>query len=275
MVDRTLYSIFKEGSKTYFYSSLFFPMDVRGDVFKLYAFVRKADNFVDILPQQKEGFYRFWEDYQDALTGNVCGDVVIDSFVRMMKQRRFNEKWITAFFKSMEMDLHKNIYQTIDETIQYMHGSAEVIGLMMARIMGLPERSYECARYLGRAMQYINFIRDICEDLALGRQYLPRRELNKCGLESLEQKHIIENERRFTQFIHGQIAHYESWQKIAEKGFPYIPRRYFIPIKTASDMYKWTAEQIKKDPKIVYERKVKPSISYIVSRFLYSTMRYH
>ena len=110
MVDRTLYSIFKEGSKTYFYSSLFFPMDVRGDVFKLYAFVRKADNFVDILPQQKEGFYRFWEDYQNALTGNVRGDVVIDSFVRMMKQRRFNEKWITAFFKSMEMDLHKNIY---------------------------------------------------------------------------------------------------------------------------------------------------------------------
>lgn len=275
MVDSTLYSIFKEGSKTYFYSSLFFPMDVRGDVFTLYAFVRKADNYVDTVPQQKEGFYRFWKDYQNTIAGNICDDVVISSFVKMMKRRRFDEKWVTAFFKSMEMDLNKSTYLTLEETIKYMHGSAEVIGLMMARIMELPERSYECAQYLGRAMQYINFIRDINEDLSLGRQYLPKHDMNECGLESLVRKHTYDREKQFSEFIQKQVAYYESWQRIAEQGFTYIPKRYFIPIKTASDMYKWTALQIKKDPKIVYEKKVKPSMLYIISRFLYSTMRYH
>jgi phytoene synthase len=275
MVDRTLYSIFKEGSKTYFYSSLFFPMDVRGDVFILYAFVRKADDFVDIVPQQTEEFYRFWENYRNAIAANICGDVVIDSFIKMMKRRGLEAEWVAAFFRSMEMDLHKSTYQTIDETIEYIHGSAEVVGLMMARIMDLPEDSYQCARYLGRAMQYINFIRDIQEDLTLGRQYLPQRDLEAYGLESLDRAHITKKESQFSEFINLQLGYYKSWQKMAEQGFSYIPKRYFIPIKTASDMYLWTAEQIKHNPMIVYEKKVKPSMRYILSRFLYSTMRYH
>ena len=58
MVTKKLFNIFKKGSRTYFYSSLFFPNGVRGDVFRLYAFVRRADDFVDSIPQQKEKFYK-------------------------------------------------------------------------------------------------------------------------------------------------------------------------------------------------------------------------
>jgi phytoene synthase len=275
MVDRTLYSIFKEGSKTYFYSSLFFPMDVRDAVFVLYAFVRKADDFVDTLPQRKNEFYAFWKRFNEAQDGRLSGDIVIDSFVSLMKAKKFDREWVQAFFKAMELDLTKREYKSIKETKEYMYGSAEVVGLMMASIMELPKESFECARYLGRAMQYINFIRDIKEDLALGRKYLPQSDLGKCGLESLQYEYVKNKEQAFNQFLLTQIGRYEEWQKIAENGFPYIPKRYFIPIKTASDMYKWTAEQIKKSPIIVYEKKVKPSIPFIVSRFVYSTMRYH
>ena len=275
MIDKTLYSIFKEGSKTYFYSSLFFPMDVRSDVFVLYAFVRKADNFVDIMPQRKNEFYDFWNHYKTALAGKVSGDIIIDSFINLMDRKKFDEKWVQAFLQAMEMDLKRQRYMNLDETKKYMYGSAEVVGLMMASIMGLPKESFECARYLGRAMQYINFIRDIKEDLALGRQYLPQSDLRKCGLESVEYEHIKTHEKGFNEFIRKQIGYYEEWQRIAESGFPYIPKRYFIPIKTASDMYKWTAEQIKKSPTIVYTKKVKPSMPFIVSRFVYSTARYH
>ncbi|KPK62609.1 phytoene synthase [candidate division WOR_3 bacterium SM23_42] len=275
MVDRTLYSIFKEGSKTYFYSSLFFPMDVRSDVFILYAFVRKVDNYVDIIPQRKTEFYVFWKDFEAALKGGTSRDIVIESFVSLMNQKKFDRKWVRAFFEAMEMDLIKQKYKNIEETKKYMYGSAEVVGLMMASIMELPEESFECARHLGRAMQYINFIRDISEDLALGREYLPQNDLQKCKLESLEYEYVKNHEARFNRFIRSQIKQYEEWQAAAETGFTYIPKRYFIPIKTASDMYKWTAEQIKKSPIIVYEKKVKPSIPFIVSRFVYSTMRYH
>ena len=56
----------------------------------------------------------------------------------------------------------------MEELIDYMYGSAEVVGLMMARIMGINREADFCARMLGRAMQYINFIRDIDEDGKLG-----------------------------------------------------------------------------------------------------------
>jgi phytoene synthase len=275
MVDRTLYTIFKEGSKTYFYSSLFFPMDVRNDVFKLYAFVRKADNFVDKVPQRKDEFYNFWKEFNAALCGRVSGDILIDSFIALMKAKKIDQNWVQSFFGAMEMDLKKREYRNIEETKEYMYGSAEVVGLMMARIMDLPQASFECARYLGRAMQYINFIRDISEDLALGRQYLPQNDLKKCGLESLQYEYVKTQRERFNEFINIQIGRYEEWQRRAEIGFPYIPKRYFIPIKTASDMYKWTAEQIRKSPVIVYNKKVKPSARLIVWRFVYTTMRYH
>ena len=114
-----------------------------------------------------------------------------------------------------------------------MYGSAEVVGMMMANIMGLPRESFECARYLGRAMQYINFIRDIREDLALGRQYLPQSDLRKCGIESLDYEYVKNHKAGFNEFIRSQIDYYEQWQRVAETGFTYIPKRYFIPIKTA------------------------------------------
>ena len=53
------YETFRNGSTTYFNSSRFFPETVRRDVFALYGFVRVADNFVDSVPQDADGFYEF------------------------------------------------------------------------------------------------------------------------------------------------------------------------------------------------------------------------
>jgi len=51
---------------------------------------------------------------------------------------------------------------------------------------------------------------------------------------------------------------FEGWQKEAEGGFKYLPKQYLVPIKTASEMYKWTIERIGKEPQIVFREKVKP-----------------
>ena len=67
MINKTLFSIFRQGSKTYFYSSLFFPSYLKKDVFALYAFVRKADNNVDSIPQDVNGFYKLKEKYTRQL----------------------------------------------------------------------------------------------------------------------------------------------------------------------------------------------------------------
>ncbi|MBN1255730.1 MAG: phytoene/squalene synthase family protein [Deltaproteobacteria bacterium] len=260
-MNRLIFNTFKRGSKTYFYSSIFFSKEVRDDVFALYSFVRKADNFVDVMPQMKDEFYRFKDAYYNALQGKASSDIIINSFIKLLRRKSFNRAWIDAFFESMEMDLTKGRYETIEETLHYIYGSAEVIGLMMAKIMNLDPQSYQCAQYLGRAMQYINFIRDIEEDLTLGRTYLP---LQDSGLERLDLDYVIERQDAFREFIWTHIGLYYQWQKEAEQGFAYIPKRYLIPIKTASDMYQWTAERIYRNPLVVFHQKVKPSIPRIV-----------
>jgi 15-cis-phytoene synthase len=263
MLSSTFTNIFKSGSKTYFYSSLFFPKEIKDDVSILYAFVRTADNYVDAIPQQKDAFYSFVETYQRTIRGTTTDNEIIGAFVDLMNRKNFDPKWVEAFLDAMGNDLTKNTYHTLAETEKYMYGSAEVIGLMMAAIMGLPSESYPAAQKLGKAMQYINFIRDIQEDISLGRTYLPLNELRHAKLKSLQLSDTSQNPEAFKSFVRKQIAQYKIWQDEAEKGFHYIPKRYRIPIKTASDMYNYTAKQIYKDPFVVYKRKVKPGVYQI------------
>jgi phytoene synthase len=268
MINKTFYSIFQQGSRTYFYSSLFFPTHVKKDVFQFYGFVRKADNFVDSIPQDKHGFQKFKDKYYQTRNGTPSEDIVIDSFVNLSTKKGFENAWVDAFLSAMEQDLSRKTYDTIQETIHYMYGSAEVIGLMMAKIMALPKESYVFSRYLGRAMQYINFIRDIAEDSKLGRIYLPSEEMKQNGLNTLQYEEARSKPEAFTSFIRQQIERYYRWQEIAQKGYKFIPKRYLISVKTAADMYQWTAEQIYKNPFIIYEWKVKPLVTTILSTTL-------
>ncbi|MBD3206151.1 hypothetical protein GF319_07385 [Candidatus Bathyarchaeota archaeon] len=99
-------TIFKNGSKTYYYSSFFFPPKVKEDVFKLYSFVRVADDFVDTIPQKKEEFYEFRKLYERSLEGEKTGDILIDGFSDVRDRRDFDPSWIDAFLNSMESDLY-------------------------------------------------------------------------------------------------------------------------------------------------------------------------
>jgi phytoene synthase len=257
--------VFKSGSKTYFNSSLFFPAEVRDDVFILYGFVRVADNFVDAVPQQPDEFHRFVDAYRAAREGTPSNDVIIDSFVDLCRRKSFEPSWTDAFLKSMELDLTKKVYRTVEETLEYVYGSAEVIGLYMARIMGLDPRADHAACMLGRAMQFINFIRDIDEDNGLGRIYLP---IGESTLPDLLPETSRAYPDEFLRFVGSQLDRYRGWQDEAERGYAFIPRRYLVPIKTAGDMYNWTASVIALDPFVVYSRKVKPSRARIVGRIL-------
>jgi phytoene synthase len=159
MSERVLDSIFKKGSTTFFYSSKFFPSDVKRDVTKLYAFVRTADDYVDSIPQQAEAFYSFKERYHAALEGTPADDEVIDSFVELQQRMGFDQSWIDAFFDSMEMDISKEHYSTMEEVETYLYGSAEVVGLMMARIMRLPpRRTYRHATSVARTSTSTSYV---------------------------------------------------------------------------------------------------------------------
>lgn len=256
--------IFKNASRTFYFASNFFPRSARDDIFTLYAFVRSADDYVDCVPQDREGFERFTDELWDSYARGTSENRIIDGFVKLCARAAIERSWVDAFVQAMESDFEKREYRTLKDTEHYMYGSAEVIGLMMVRILDLPEKSVPYARSLGRAFQYINMIRDVSEDLSLGRRYLPLSEMKRYGLESLEHRYVLENEGAFRLFIHAQLAHYERWLRQARSGFMYLPRRSRVAIETASRLYSWTAQVIKNDPLCVYDRKVRPPTAVVL-----------
>lgn len=266
---------FGGGAPPTFTSTLFFPKAVREDVFVLYSFVRTADDYVDAVPQMGDEFREFCTTYEQALAGEPSGDVVIDRFVELMHRIDIRPEWVDAFLDSMGRDLSQNTYETIADLESYLYGSSEVIGLMMARIMNLPEESLPAARALGKSMQFINFIRDIDEDLSMGRTYFPQNDLTAFGFSTLEFTETQSRPKAFSQFVEFQIGRYLAWQKQADAGFSLIPPRLRIPVRTASDMYQWTAEEIRRDPFVVYTRKVKPSAGRIVMQACATTLGVH
>lgn len=260
--------IFQQGSRTYFYASRFFPDEIKKEVTILYAFVRTADNYVDSIPPAKDSFINFKREFNGVWQGQVSDNWIITDFVKLAKKKEFSKDWIDAFLKAMESDLNSQPYKNLAETESYIYGSAEVVGLMMAKIMNLSPESYQGARLLGKSMQYINFIRDLKEDENLGRQYLPLTEIESFGLNNLSSQEIKTKPENFNNFIKKQLARYTAWQQEAERYYHFIPARFLIPIKTAADMYLYTAQKIAKNPLIVLEKKIKPEpISIILKGF--------
>lgn len=252
--------IFRQGSKTYYNSSRLFPKAVRRDVFTLYAFVRVADNLVDDQPVRPEEFHAFRQRWRDAEAGKPAGDLVIDPFVDLAHRRGFDPQWTEDFFSAMESDLTARPCDTLDDVLRYTWGSAEVIGLFMVKILGLPDQSRETACLMGRSMQFINFLRDVAEDHALGRRYLPLGG----GLTVLSPEAAQTNPEAFRRFMRSHTALYQSWQDGARTGYGYLPWRFRLAVKTASDLYNWTARVIERDPMVVWRRKIKPSKLRIV-----------
>lgn len=276
--------IFKNGSTTYYWSSRFFPKGVRDDVFKLYSFVRVVDDYVDQVPSDVKSFEnieRRWKTIKKDLakgkvTAPLDGSVserVLANIAYIIHRHSCDTAWIDAFLHSMRLDVQKHQYRSLKDTLEYMYGSAEVIGLFMARILNLPEESLEAARLQGRAMQYINFLRDIAEDDSFGRCYFPENEYKKYGLKNLSEEEARDKPKMFCDFMHAQLLRYANWQTEANSGFIYISKRMRVPLQTAVDMYNWTAQQLKEDPLIVFEKKVKPRKRQVIRRAVRRTVK--
>ena len=197
---------------------------------------------------------------------------VIADFVELCRRRTFDPAWTEAFLAAMEADLSKRIYNSEAETLSYVYGSAEVIGLYMARILDLPPEADHAACMLGRAMQYINFIRDVAEDSGFGRRYLPLNGAPWPADWLPNQADAEANPQAWEAFLHGHLERYRQWQSEAEAGYRKIPKRPRAAIRTAGDMYNWTGRVIAANPLLVFERKVKPSKRHIVFRALWNLL---
>ncbi|MGB9377458.1 MAG: phytoene/squalene synthase family protein [Mycobacteriales bacterium] len=175
--------------KTYYLATLLLPVDKRAYVHALYGFARYADEIVDSLDstlssgEKSTDLTRWSEDFLARRGDDGVLPAIFDTIDRWdLPQAHFQ-----AFLASMQMDLTRTEYDSYDDLMGYMYGSAAVIGLQMVSVLGHPDvpRSVvePYAVDLGVAFQLANFIRDVGEDLHRGRIYLPMEDLARFGVD--------------------------------------------------------------------------------------------
>jgi 15-cis-phytoene synthase len=267
MTNVSSYQIMKRASTTYFTSAVFLPQPFRQHIYDLYAFVRTGDDFVDKIPQDRNGFMTFKQQTLYGIKNGASENAIIQNLIRLQQQFSFDSKYILEFLDAMESDLDFKEYPTYTDLTKYIHGSAEVIGILMSRLMNLPKQADEYAAKMGHSMQLINFIRDIATDLSLGRIYLPLEDRQKFEVNTPKP-----GDTGTQALIRFEIDRYRKIHREAVKGQKYIPKKYLKSIKTAADMYGWTADRIYNDPDSVFSSSNKPPKSRIVAQYLYNSL---
>ena len=251
--------------KTYYLATLLLPKAKRPFVHALYGFARYADEIVDDLAstlsdQQKAAELKTWGD--KVLSGLKSGDsndqvgrALIDTVTRF----DIPHEHFVAFLHSMTMDLTVTEYANFEALMEYVYGSAAVIGLEMVPILGaLSESAYEPAEKLGVAFQLANFIRDVGEDLDRGRVYLPQDELAQFGVdrEMLEARKLTPE---ITAALKFQIERVRQLQREATPGILQLEPSSRPCIEAASELYCGIVDEVEAIGYDIFNKRAKTS----------------
>ena len=159
----------------------------------LYAFMRHTDDLADDLAPdrpRRDALAAWRAELEHALGGGGqrtrrdAGDNRVSLPALADAVRRFGipHEQLRAVIDGVEMDLDRHRYETFDELQQYCQRVASAVGLACIHVWGFrgPE-AFEPARKAGIALQVTNILRDLKEDAAAGRVYLPLEDLRDCG----------------------------------------------------------------------------------------------
>ncbi|HET9409977.1 MAG TPA: phytoene/squalene synthase family protein [Candidatus Sulfotelmatobacter sp.] len=199
--------ITRAAAKNFYYAFLVLPRRKRQALCAVYAFMRRCDDISDDPSLSLEERRRKLDLWLDALHNAQQGQPTDDPILLGLtdSQRRFHipAGLLDELAHGTAMDLETDTrdpdatasnvagltvqYRTFDDLRQYCYRVASVVGLVCIHVFGYRDPAAEpLAENCGLAFQLTNIIRDVKEDVALGRIYLPQEDLNKVGLSATD-----------------------------------------------------------------------------------------
>ena len=170
------------GSKSFHAASLLLPRRLRAPVAALYAFCRAADDAVDE-GDGAAGLAALRHRVERIYAGAPRPDPVDRAFAQVVAEHRLPREAVDLLLEGFEWDVRGRRYAESGDTVAYGVRVAGTVGVMMTVLMG-PRDHNTLARAcdLGIAMQLTNIARDVGEDAARGRLYLPEAWLREVGV---------------------------------------------------------------------------------------------
>lgn len=190
---RTCTQIARHEARNFYYAFLALPRPKRDAICAVYAFMRHADDLSDDesrgREQRRADLDAWLQAWHSAAEGQPTSDPV---FVALSDaRRRFNIPLdlLDHLVYGTAMDLNApgtgayDTYATFEDLRRYCYYVASVVGLVCIRIFGYSDPHAEAlAEETGVAFQLTNILRDVREDAARGRVYLPVDELRAHGV---------------------------------------------------------------------------------------------
>lgn len=175
-------TIARQHGRTFFFASHFLPPKQRRAILAAYAYCRIADDIVDrAVESGSESAQRELDAWERELEHPIHPVAV--AFAAARDEYRIPEQPVRDLLAGVRMDFAPARYGTWDELRSYCYHVAGTIGLIAAPILGCTrEEALPQAVNLGIAMQLTNILRDVAEDAAIGRLYLPGEDLDAFGV---------------------------------------------------------------------------------------------
>ena len=172
-----------------FYAAMrILPRNKREAMFEIYGFCRAVDDIADDCSrprQTRHGELQAWRaDIEAIFAGAPPGR--LPGLAAAIRAYDLQRRDFLAVIDGMEMDVAADIRAPDWATLElYCDRVACAVGRLSTRVFGLEARAGEAlAEHLGRALQLTNILRDLDEDCALGRLYLPREALDQAGIDA-------------------------------------------------------------------------------------------
>jgi phytoene synthase len=263
-------SIAKREARNFYYAFVALPAERRNAICAIYAFMRQADDLADDESLPREERQRRLEDWlsgwRSAQAGAETRDPVFLAVRDAIQQFAIPLSLLDELVAGVTMDLERagggepDTYQTFADLYRYCYLVASVVGLVSIRIFGYSDpRAEKLAEETGIAFQLTNILRDVAEDAARNRVYLPLEDLAAHGvsLDSLLHRQAsappTANERALLKEI-GDRA--ENYYLSAQELLPLIDRESRPALWVLAAIYHGLLKRIRKAGYDVFSRRV-------------------
>ncbi len=245
------------GSRSFYFASRFFPREMAQSAHAVYWFCRYTDDLVDecATPEQGRMDLEAWA-HQLALgmAGGTVTHPVLKLFLDTKRRHAIPDEYPLDLIEGMRMDLRCTRYASFDDLRIFCYRVASVVGVMMSYVIGFHGPALDYAVDLGIAMQLTNILRDIDEDLARGRVYLPQDEMLRFGYSEGELRSRTRN-GAFRALMRFQVERARQFYVRAEPGIALLDPGGRFAVKIAADVYRGILHRIEASDYNVFGRR--------------------
>jgi len=176
-------AVARRRAKNFYYSFVLLPREQRNAMCAIYAFMRYCDDLSDEPGASREPLERWRCALTDALGGKFDAYSAWPAFYDTVERYRIPHEYFFQMIEGVMADLEPRRIATFEELYRYCYQVASVVGLCTIHVFGFDSPdALPLAEKCGVAFQLTNILRDVCEDAARGRVYLPAEDLERFGV---------------------------------------------------------------------------------------------